>query len=314
MYTTGMNPNPYPGRGSYPLWFNIDRQRLPPRSSIEPSRCRVLVKMTNVTEADNRGPLLNIASWFTTVMMCVSVGVKLYTRLAITRTLHVDDLLTVFTMVCGPRASESTPLPFCCRFTDAQAGDCSCLLRSYRWASTKRTRATWSGYFYRRTRILSQSKSLILRFLLVWWLCEYWKPQATYVAQILYVLTIHIVKLAVLYFFINLTRLDKKRRVVDGFMVFVGIWSVIAVLVVAFQCRMPHPWKSRPGQCSNEVLSSLPGSNHLTNVASLPFGYSTRSSTSWLRFAWALCPYTCCPAYNYPNRRSASWWYPLVQT
>ena len=64
--------------------------------------------MTVVSEESNRGPLLNIASWFTTIIMCIAVGVKLYTRWAMTRNLHFDDFLIISAMVSGGRSLDAS--------------------------------------------------------------------------------------------------------------------------------------------------------------------------------------------------------------
>ncbi|KAL9037790.1 MAG: hypothetical protein Q9214_005546, partial [Letrouitia sp. 1 TL-2023] len=49
--------------------------------------------MTVVSEANARGPLVNIASWITLVSTILAAGVKLYTKVSMTRKVQLDDAL-----------------------------------------------------------------------------------------------------------------------------------------------------------------------------------------------------------------------------
>ena len=49
---------------------------------------------------DNRGPLLNIGSWFTVVTMLLFSGVKIYTKWSVVGKLQYDDLFVIVAAVC----------------------------------------------------------------------------------------------------------------------------------------------------------------------------------------------------------------------
>ena len=50
--------------------------------------------------ADNRGPLLNIGSWFTIVAMLLFSSVKIYTKWSVMGKLQYDDLFVIVAAVC----------------------------------------------------------------------------------------------------------------------------------------------------------------------------------------------------------------------
>lgn len=55
--------------------------------------------MTIVSEANARGPLVNIASWITLVSAILAAGVKLYTKVSMTKTVRLDDGLLLIAVV-----------------------------------------------------------------------------------------------------------------------------------------------------------------------------------------------------------------------
>ena len=70
-----------------------------------------------------------------------------------------------------------------------------------------------------------------------------WK--ASYVDEIFYIITIYLSKLAALQFLIVLARPNEptlRRAAVKGTLWLVISWLAIAVLCIAFQCKVPTPW------------------------------------------------------------------------
>ena len=64
--------------------------------------------------------------------------------------------------------------------------------------------------------------------------------------------------MAALQFLIALTRpnpneLDWRRKTVIGTLYFVGIWLVVALFCILFQCKAPHTWDEASGRCFNQV-------------------------------------------------------------
>ena len=56
--------------------------------------------------ADNRGPLLNIGSWFTMVAMLLFSAVKIYTKWSVLGKLQYDDLFVIAAAVCDMRPEK----------------------------------------------------------------------------------------------------------------------------------------------------------------------------------------------------------------
>ncbi|KAI4166126.1 MAG: hypothetical protein LQ342_000012 [Letrouitia transgressa] len=57
--------------------------------------------MTTVSEANARGPLVNIASWITLVSAILAAGVKLYTKMSITKKVQLDDALLLVAVLAA---------------------------------------------------------------------------------------------------------------------------------------------------------------------------------------------------------------------
>jgi len=75
-----------------------------------------------------------------------------------------------------------------------------------------------------------------------------------YVSSFMYIAAIGSVKLSVLVIFYNILAIQRwARRIVIATGVFVLAWSVASILAIAFQCKMPQPWKMDHSRCSNMV-------------------------------------------------------------
>ncbi|KAJ8067688.1 hypothetical protein OCU04_003294 [Sclerotinia nivalis] len=73
---------------------------------------------------------------------------------------------------------------------------------------------------------------------------------AQYVGNIMYILAVFMTKLSTLCSLVCLTREDSaKRRLIYRSIIWVGMWILISIIVVALQCQFPDPWLPRKGQC-----------------------------------------------------------------
>lgn len=74
-----------------------------------------------------------------------------------------------------------------------------------------------------------------------------------------YILTIYMTKIACLQFQMKLVRpngLDLwnlRRKSVQYTLLFVAAWTIAALLVVIFQCALPHPWVQTSERCIDQV-------------------------------------------------------------
>ncbi|MCJ1426815.1 hypothetical protein MMC29_004718 [Sticta canariensis] len=76
--------------------------------------------------------------------------------------------------------------------------------------------------------------------------------QAAYASQILYVTSLCLAKMALLQFLIYLARNNSRRMLVRGVMIFNCTSAMVAILCVAFQCRLPHPWATLHDKCFDQ--------------------------------------------------------------
>lgn len=76
--------------------------------------------------------------------------------------------------------------------------------------------------------------------------------QAAYTSQVLYVISLCLARLALLQFLVHLARTNLRRKVVIAVMIFNCILVMIAILCVAFQCPLPHPWAIFHHRCFDQ--------------------------------------------------------------
>ena len=69
----------------------------------------------------------------------------------------------------------------------------------------------------------------------------------------LYVISLCLAKVALLQFLVYLARNHTRRMVVRGVMIFNWISVMVAILCVAFQCPLPHPWAIFLDRCFDQV-------------------------------------------------------------
>lgn len=77
--------------------------------------------------------------------------------------------------------------------------------------------------------------------------------EAAYTSQMLYVISLCLARLALLQFLVHLARTNLRRKVVIAVMIFNCIFVMIAILCVAFQCPLPHPWAIFHHKCFDQV-------------------------------------------------------------
>ncbi|ORX96238.1 hypothetical protein BCR34DRAFT_607712 [Clohesyomyces aquaticus] len=70
-------------------------------------------------------------------------------------------------------------------------------------------------------------------------------------ADILYIVTLGLAKVAAFHFALSLQPHSKNKIVIYGFMVFVAVWSMVAVFGIAFQCKVPRLWTASE-QCFDQ--------------------------------------------------------------
>lgn len=63
--------------------------------------------------------------------------------------------------------------------------------------------------------------------------------------------------MAILHFMVSLARIKTRRFIVKGFMVFNFIYTIGAILAIAFQCPLPRPWAILSNKCFNQVRKGI---------------------------------------------------------
>ncbi|KAF2877608.1 hypothetical protein BDV95DRAFT_664267 [Massariosphaeria phaeospora] len=76
--------------------------------------------------------------------------------------------------------------------------------------------------------------------------------QAAYASEISYICAIVMAKTASFLFALNLQPSPVYRRILQSGLALTLVWSVIAILGVSFQCRLPLSWKVISGKCINQ--------------------------------------------------------------
>lgn len=79
--------------------------------------------------------------------------------------------------------------------------------------------------------------------------------QAVYSSDILYVLTICLVKISVLYLLKRLTSKAKHQHYIFILNVIIACWTGATVLTIIFQCGLQHPWGGKKEDCVSMVRS-----------------------------------------------------------
>jgi hypothetical protein len=77
--------------------------------------------------------------------------------------------------------------------------------------------------------------------------------QSQYAATILFFISLGFSKLAIIAFVHNMTPFKLHVNINFGIGITTVLWMVLSVLVVSFQCPLPHPWDRTRGRCINRV-------------------------------------------------------------
>ena len=78
--------------------------------------------------------------------------------------------------------------------------------------------------------------------------------QALYASLLVYVVTLGFAKSSMCFHLYNLSPLQTSHRLSIVLGIIVGTWTVTAMLVIAFQCKLPNPWStSLSGKCIDLV-------------------------------------------------------------
>ena len=81
--------------------------------------------------------------------------------------------------------------------------------------------------------------------------------QAYFTAQLFYILSLCLGKLALLVFMLNFALKKVRRQVLQGLMWLNIVWLVVGILAVAFQCDIPRAWAVVTGKCFDQVNSAI---------------------------------------------------------
>jgi hypothetical protein len=75
-----------------------------------------------------------------------------------------------------------------------------------------------------------------------------------YASEMLYMSSICFAKLSLLVLFYTVVAAQRTyRRLVLGFGIFIGTWSIASIVGIAFQCQLPRPWETMTLRCFNKV-------------------------------------------------------------
>ncbi|KAF2236778.1 hypothetical protein EV356DRAFT_574700 [Viridothelium virens] len=77
--------------------------------------------------------------------------------------------------------------------------------------------------------------------------------KATLAAELFYIPTIYLAKLAPLHFVTTLCQLRFRRLIVQSTIVFIGVWIVISIFSIAFQCDLPQTWNTSTNKCFDRL-------------------------------------------------------------
>jgi len=77
--------------------------------------------------------------------------------------------------------------------------------------------------------------------------------KAAYASQILYIATLCCAKLSIGQFLGTLARAKEVRAALGLTTIITGLWGIIAILALAFQCSLPHPWAILSSHCFNQT-------------------------------------------------------------
>lgn len=81
--------------------------------------------------------------------------------------------------------------------------------------------------------------------------------QSSYASQILTIPTLCLAKMAVMLLIRQLFVQKSTKRVALGFGLFLSLWCLASMFVLAFQCQLPQPWRTYDNQCINLVSASV---------------------------------------------------------
>ena len=79
--------------------------------------------------------------------------------------------------------------------------------------------------------------------------------QAIYSSDILYILTIYLAKVSLLYLLKRLTSGAKHQYYNFVLNIILACWTCATILVIAFQCDLQHPWSGSKKDCISMVRS-----------------------------------------------------------
>jgi hypothetical protein len=75
-----------------------------------------------------------------------------------------------------------------------------------------------------------------------------------YASEFLYISSLCFSKLSLLVIFYTVVAVQRTNRLlVSAFGAFIVVWSLVSLLVVAFQCEFPRPWELMTLRCFNTV-------------------------------------------------------------
>ena len=79
------------------------------------------------------------------------------------------------------------------------------------------------------------------------------RPQLYYTSNIFFFLGLGLSKLSVVMLLLRITPRLRHKRVFYAVAVFVGAWTGAAILALALQCDLAHPWTTLDQRCPGSV-------------------------------------------------------------
>lgn len=100
-----------------------------------------------------------------------------------------------------------------------------------------------------------------------------------YAAQLLFIITLGLSKLSLVFFLLRLTPIDRHRRVFWAFAAVVTAWMIGSIFAVALQCGPSHPWLFQTKSCAVDMVRgtvSCRRCRQLIHVNSIPLERRSR--------------------------------------
>lgn len=194
----------------------------------------------------NYGPLVSIITWFLIITSFLSVMARVGTRLAVVKRVYADDITIMFALVsCRDRihffyawlivwdvASFGRTIDMCVLASHAWIGKAHGVAKPCQPCSFPKGRETRLAQARPGARSLPLSKE-------------------SFSAELLYIVIITLIKISVCFYLTGLTPIRTQKTIVFSTGCFILLWGFSSIIVLGFQCHLPHTWDTLQGKCIN---------------------------------------------------------------